>query len=121
MVSDVGDVVALGGHLPQRATVAKGQPVHLSARQSQPERHSVSIPPHLEAAAVAAHHTRQLAVCAVREVVQVVTCDQVFGVQVGTILSEGERDIVEDSASANDKTCKFRNYQVLCTLRLVIC
>lgn len=32
MVSDVGDVVALGGHFPQRATVAKGQPVHLSAR-----------------------------------------------------------------------------------------
>lgn len=32
MVSDLGDVVALDGHLPQRATVAKGQPVYLSAR-----------------------------------------------------------------------------------------
>lgn len=52
----------------------------------------MSIPPHLEAAAVAARHPRQLAVCAVREVVQVVACDQVFGVQVGAILSEGERE-----------------------------
>lgn len=70
----------------------------------------MSVPPHLEAVAVAARHPRQLAVCAVREVVQVVACDQVFGVQVGAILSEGERDTVEDSASANDKTCKFSNY-----------
>lgn len=52
----------------------------------------MSIPPHLEPVAVAARHPGQLAVRAVREVVQEVASDQVFGVHVGAVLSQKDRD-----------------------------
>lgn len=47
----------------------------------------MSISPHLEPMAVTACQSRQLAVCAIREVVQVMARDQVLGVHVGAILS----------------------------------
>lgn len=91
VVGDMGDVMALGRHLPQRAAVAERQPVHLAAGQRQPQRNAVGVPPHLQAAAVAARQTRQLAVASVREVVEVVARDQVLGVHVGTVLSWTKR------------------------------
>lgn len=47
----------------------------------------MSISPHLEPMAVATRHARQLTISAVREVVQEVASNQVFGVLVRAILS----------------------------------
>lgn len=60
----------------------------------------MSISPHLEPMAIATRQSRQLAVCAVREVVQVVAGDQVFGVHMGAILSwREETDSCRDSVA----------------------
>lgn len=93
MVSDVGDVMALGRHFPKCPTVAKRQPVHLSPRYGQPQGHSVSIPPHLQPLPVPGHGARELPVSAVWEVVQEVSRDQVLGVQVGAILSRKKDNV----------------------------
>lgn len=53
----------------------------------------MSVPPHLEPVAIATHQPRELTVCAVREVVQVVASDQVLSVHVGSILWKEEKMI----------------------------
>lgn len=63
----------------------------------------MSVPPHLEAVAVATRQPRQLTVCAVREVVQVVAGDEVLGEHVGTVLSRKGRESDQDCVAAATK------------------